>query len=179
MEQPTDRQHDRCHRADRNYRPCTRRRTVLDIKSAQFPRIAMASVEIRNVSMAFAGKTEKTFIALDRINLDVNDGEFVCLIGHSGCGKSTLLNLIAGLLLPTEGKVTCEDMPVTGPGPDRAMVFQSHALLPWMTCKENVALGIRQAFRKRLSKAEIQAKAEEVLNLVRLGHAINKYPYEI
>src|SRR5215217_1740346 len=139
----------------------------------------MASVEICNVSMTFRGKTEESFIALDGIELSVKDGEFVCLIGHSGCGKSTLLNLIAGLLLPTEGKVLCGGAPVSGPGPDRAMVFQSHALLPWMTCAENVALGIRQAFRRRLSRAEMQYKAEQALKLVQLDHAIHKYPFEI
>ena len=139
----------------------------------------MASVDVRTVSMAFAGKNGQPFVALDGIDLTVRDGEFVCLIGHSGCGKSTLLNLIAGLLLPTEGTVACGGTPVKGPGPDRAMVFQSHALLPWMTCVENVALGIRQAFRHKLSKAEMQDKAEQTLKLVHLDHAIHKYPYEI
>ncbi len=139
----------------------------------------MASVDIRDISMAFAGKNDLPFVALDGINLSVKDGEFVCLIGHSGCGKSTLLNLIAGLLLPTKGTVVCGGTPVKAPGPDRAMVFQSHALLPWMTCVENVSLGIRQAFRGRLSKAEMQEKAEQALKLVHLDHAIHKYPYEI
>jgi nitrate/nitrite transport system ATP-binding protein len=139
----------------------------------------MASVDVRDVSMAFAGKNGQPFVALDGIDLTVKDGEFVCLIGHSGCGKSTLLNLIAGLLLPTDGTVACGGTSVKGPGPDRAMVFQSHALLPWMTCVENVALGIRQAFRRKLSKAEMQDKAEQTLKLVHLDHAIHKYPYEI
>ena len=139
----------------------------------------MASVDIRDVSMAFSGKNGRPFVALDDIDLSVKDGEFVCLIGHSGCGKSTLLNLIAGLLLPTEGTVACGGTPVNGPGPDRAMVFQSHALLPWMTCAQNVALGIRQAFRNRLTRTEMQQKAEQALNLVHLEHAIHKYPYEI
>jgi nitrate/nitrite transport system ATP-binding protein len=139
----------------------------------------MASVDVRDVSMAFAGKNGQPFVALDGIDLTVKDGEFVCLIGHSGCGKSTLLNLIAGLLLPTDGTVACGGTPVKGPGPDRAMVFQSHALLPWMTCVENVALGIRQAFRHKLSKAAMQDKAEQTLKLVHLDHAIHKYPYEI
>jgi nitrate/nitrite transport system ATP-binding protein len=139
----------------------------------------MASVDVRGVSMAFPGKNGRPFVALDGISLAVTDGEFVCLIGHSGCGKSTLLNLIAGLLLPTDGAVLCGGIPVKGPGPDRAMVFQSHALLPWMTCAENVALGVRQAFRARLSKAEMRDKAEQALTLVHLDHAIHKYPYEI
>src|SRR4051812_43476412 len=139
----------------------------------------MASVDVRNVSMAFPGKNGRPFVALDGIGLSVRDGEFVCLIGHSGCGKSTLLNMIAGLLLPTSGTILCGDAPVTAPGPDRAMVFQSHALLPWMTCLENVLLGVRQAFRARLSKSEMVEKAEQALRLVHLDHAIHKYPYEI
>src|SRR5262245_27620375 len=139
----------------------------------------MASVDVRDVSMAFPGKNGRPFVALDGIGMSVRDGEFVCLIGHSGCGKSTLLNLIAGLLLPTAGTVLCSGTPVKGPGPDRAMVFQSHELLPWMTCVENVTLGVRQAFRHKLSQAEIQDKAEQALTLVHLDHAIHKYPYEI
>jgi nitrate/nitrite transport system ATP-binding protein len=139
----------------------------------------MASVEIRDVTMSFTIKGGRKFVALDRINLSVRNSEFVCLIGHSGCGKSTLLNMIAGLLLPTSGTILCGDAPVTAPGPDRAMGFQSHALLPWMTCLENVLLGVRQAFRARLSKSEMVEKAEQALRLVHLDHAIHKYPYEI
>ena len=105
--------------------------------------------------------------------------EFVCLIGHSGCGKSTLLNLIAGLLMPTSGRIVCEQKPIEGPGPDRAMVFQSHALLPWMTCYENVHLAVKQVFGRTLSAAELRSKAEEALTLVHLDHAMHKYPYEI
>lgn len=139
----------------------------------------MAAVNVDSVSMAFPGKSTERFLALDRISLSVQKGEFVCLIGHSGCGKSTLLNLIAGLLLPTQGVITCDGERVVGPGPDRAMVFQSHALLPWMTCGENVELGVRQAFRGRVSKSEVSERAGKALTLVHLGHAIQKYPYEI
>lgn len=135
----------------------------------------MAAVDIDTVSMAFGD----SFLALNGISLSVQQGQFVCLIGHSGCGKSTLLNLIAGLLLPTKGFIFCDGSSVTGPGPDRAMVFQSHALLPWMTCVENVELGVRQAFRGKFSKSEIRDRAEHALTLVHLGHAIQKYPYEI
>lgn len=129
--------------------------------------------------MDFPIKGNGRFRALDSISIDVNKNEFVCLIGHSGCGKSTLLNLIAGLLLPTSGSIMCEDKPVRGPGPDRAMVFQSHALLPWMTCFENVQLAVKQVFDRSHSAGEIRAKAEQALKLVRLDHAIHKYPFEI
>lgn len=138
----------------------------------------MSYLSVQNVSIAFPIKGNASFLALDSIALDVKQSEFVCLIGHSGCGKSTLLNLIAGLLLPTVGAIACEGKPVLGPGPDRAMVFQSHALLPWMTCYENVHLAVRQVFRS-LSAAELKDKTEEALCLVHLNHAMHKYPYEI
>ena len=87
-------------------------------------------VEIEQVGMQF--KTKKgTFVALKDINLNIDQGEFVSLIGHSGCGKSTLLNLIAGLLLPTSGNLICGGREIAGPGPDRGVVFQNHSLLPW------------------------------------------------
>jgi len=138
----------------------------------------MDYLSVSDVSMAFPIKGNGKFLALDSVSMGVAKNEFVCLIGHSGCGKSTLLNLIAGLLLPTEGRIVCEDKPIRGPGPDRAMVFQSHALLPWMTCYENVHLAVRQVFRS-LSAAELKDKAEDALKMVHLDHALHKYPFEI
>jgi len=138
----------------------------------------MAFLDVRDISMVFPGKGGEPFLALDRISLNVEQSEFVCLIGHSGCGKSTLLNLIAGLLEPTSGTIVCEGMAVAGPGPDRAMVFQSHALLPWMTCFENVHLGVKQVFRT-LTRAELRDKTEQALKMVQLDHAMHNYPYEI
>jgi nitrate/nitrite transport system ATP-binding protein len=138
----------------------------------------MAFLDLRDISMVFPGKGGEPFLALDRISLNVEQSEFVCLIGHSGCGKSTLLNLIAGLLAPTSGTIMCEGMAVEGPGPDRAMVFQSHALLPWMTCFENVRLGVKQVFRT-LTRAELRDKTERALKMVHLDHAMHNYPYEI
>lgn len=139
----------------------------------------MAFLSIENVSMEFPIKANGRFRALDSVSLDVFENEFVCLIGHSGCGKSTLLNLIAGLLLPTAGRIVCEGEPVRGPGPDRAMVFQSHALLPWMTCYENVYLAVKQVFGRTLPTAELKSKSEHALKLVHLEHAMNKHPFEI
>lgn len=139
----------------------------------------MTFLSVDQVSMAYPVKGDGRFLALDCISLDVRQNEFVCLIGHSGCGKSTLLNLIAGLLTPTSGSIVCEGKQVAGPGPDRAMVFQSHALLPWMTCYENVHLAVRQVFGRALPKTELKAKAEEALRLVHLEHALHKYPFEI
>ena len=84
------------------------------------------------------------FIALKNVNLQINKGEFVSLIGHSGCGKSTVLNLVAGLHLPTDGGVIVDSREVSGPGPDRAVVFQNHSLLPWLTVYQNVELAVKQ-----------------------------------
>lgn len=138
----------------------------------------MSVLAINDVSMAFTDRRGNSFVALDRITLDVEQSEFVCLIGHSGCGKSTLLNLAAGLLLPTSGTITCSGKRVTGPGPDRAMVFQSHALLPWLTCFENVFLAAKQVF-PRLPDAELSARANHALKMVHLESASAKYQYEI
>jgi nitrate/nitrite transport system ATP-binding protein len=139
----------------------------------------MAFLDVSDVSMAFPVKGNGRFLALDSISMQVAKNEFVCLIGHSGCGKSTLLNLIAGLLLPTSGRIACEQKPIRGPGPDRAMVFQSHALLPWMTCYQNVHLAVQQVFGRTLKPAELKYKVEQALTLVHLEHAIHKYPFEI
>ena len=89
------------------------------------------------------------FPALRDINLTVAKGEFVALIGHSGCGKSTLLNLIAGLTTPTSGVLLCANREIAGPGPERAVVFQNHSLLPWLTCFENVYLAVERVFGAR------------------------------
>ncbi len=81
-------------------------------------------------------------------------GETISLIGHSGCGKSTLLNLIAGITTPTEGGLLCDNREIAGPGPERAVVFQNHSLLPWLSCFDNVALAVDQVFRRTMSKSE-------------------------
>ena len=139
----------------------------------------MDHLSVSGVSMTFPGKNGVPFVALDDISLQVHKGEFVCLIGHSGCGKSTLLNLIAGLLTPVRGHINCGGAPVKGPGPDRAMVFQSHALLPWMSCYDNVYLAVKHVFGHKLGKVELREKTESALRMVHLEHAMHNYPYEI
>ena len=119
------------------------------------------------------------FLALDRVSLSIRSGEVVSLIGHSGCGKSTLLNLVAGLNAPSAGRIWFDGKPIAGPGPDRGVVFQGHSLLPWMTCLDNVLLGVRRVFGGRLTAAEMRAKAQAALELVHLAHAAGKYPAEI
>ncbi len=135
-------------------------------------------VSIENVGMSF--KTKKgSFEALRDINLKITKGEFITLIGHSGCGKSTLLNLIAGLTLPSKCTLICNGREVAGPGPDRAVVFQNHSLLPWLTCFDNVYLAVERVFGATENKAKLRERTEAALKMVGLTHAMNKYPSEI
>ena len=141
-------------------------------------------IEIQGVDQTF--KTKKgLFPALRNINLNVAKGEFVVLIGHSGCGKSTLLNLIAGLTMPTQGSLICASREIAGPGPERAVVFQNHSLLPWLTCFENIYLGVERVFGTRNpgapaeTKAQLKARTDAALALVGLTAAAQKRPGEI
>lgn len=108
-------------------------------------------VQIEKVGQTFDTKKGK-FVALRDIDLTIRKGEFIALIGHSGCGKSTLLNLIAGLALPTTGVLLCDGREIAGPGPERAVVFQNHSLLPWLTCFENVYLAVERVFSGRKAR---------------------------
>lgn len=143
-------------------------------------------INIQNVAQTF--KTKKgSFPALRDINLTVAKGEFVALIGHSGCGKSTLLNLIAGLTAPTHGHLLCANREIAGPGPERAVVFQNHSLLPWLTCFDNVYLGVERVFGAASrstgaaseNKAQLKARTDAALALVGLTAAAQKRPGEI
>ena len=135
-------------------------------------------IDIQHVEQTF--KTKKgLFPALRNINLSVAKGEFVALIGHSGCGKSTLLNLIAGLTTPTHGVLLCADKEIAGPGPERAVVFQNHSLLPWLTCFENVQLAVERVFSATESKAQVTARTDAALAMVGLTAAAQKRPGEI
>ena len=116
---------------------------------------------------------------LREINLDIQQGEVISIIGHSGCGKSTLLNLIAGLTEVTTGAVILEGQHVTGPGPERAVVFQNHSLLPWLTVYENVNLAVGKVFGGRKSKAERHEWIMRNLDLVQMAHAKDKRPSEL
>jgi bicarbonate transport system ATP-binding protein len=112
------------------------------------------------------------------INLRVDAGEFVCIVGHSGCGKTTLLNMVSGFTQPTSGSVKLKGQPITAPGPDRMVVFQGYALLPWLTVYENVYLAVQSVFPQK-SQSEKHQIVEEHLNLVGLGEAAQKYPPQI
>jgi nitrate/nitrite transport system ATP-binding protein len=135
-------------------------------------------LELTQVGIEF--KTDKgPFRALDDVNLKIREGEHVSLIGHSGCGKSTVLNIVAGLLQATTGGVLLEGREVTEPGPERAVVFQNHSLLPWLTAYQNVELAVRQVFRGKKSRAEMREWIEHNLRLVHMEHALHKRPGEI
>jgi nitrate/nitrite transport system ATP-binding protein len=116
---------------------------------------------------------------LEEVNLKVEQGEFISLIGHSGCGKSTVLNIVAGLLQATQGGVLLENREVKDPGPDRAVVFQNHSLMPWLTVYDNVRLAVDQVFKKSKSKAERHAWTLHNLELVHMSHALDRRPDEI
>ena len=119
------------------------------------------------------------FKALDNVNLKIKKGEYISLIGHSGCGKSTVLNIVAGLYQATKGGVLLDGREVNEPGPERAVVFQNHSLLPWLTAYENVELAVKQVFKGKKSKAEMKAWIEHNLELVHMTHAMHKRPDEI
>lgn len=135
-------------------------------------------VSIERVGQTFDTKKGK-FVALRDIDLSIAQGEFIALIGHSGCGKSTLLNLIAGLTKPTTGVLLCDGREIAGPGPERAVVFQNHSLLPWLTCFENIYLAVERVFGSKEGKPKLKARTQAAIELVGLAHAAHKYPHEI
>jgi nitrate/nitrite transport system ATP-binding protein len=118
------------------------------------------------------------FNALQKVNLKIAKGEFISLIGHSGCGKSTVLNIIAGLYQATNGGVILDGVEVNEPGPERAVVFQNHSLLPWLSVYKNVELAVKQT-RNGRSKAEMKDWVQHNLDLVHMSHAADKLPSEI
>lgn len=119
------------------------------------------------------------FCALQNVNLDIQKGEFISLIGHSGCGKSTVLNIVAGLYQATTGGVVLNGKEVNEPGPERAVVFQNHSLLPWLSAYENVELAVNTVFKGKKSKTEMREWIEHNLELVHMSHAMHKRPDEI
>ncbi|GGC03801.1 nitrate ABC transporter ATP-binding protein [Marinobacterium zhoushanense] len=135
-------------------------------------------LELTGVSIEFP-TPKGPFKALDNVNLKIEKGEFVSLIGHSGCGKSTVLNIVAGLHKATTGGVVLEGKEVDEPGPERAVVFQNHSLLPWLSAYENVELAVKQVFKGQKSRAEMKSWIEHNLELVHMTHAMHKRPDEI
>ncbi|AGH44834.1 ABC transporter ATP-binding protein [Paraglaciecola psychrophila] len=134
-------------------------------------------LELTQVGMDFP-TAKGQFNALQDVNLRINKGEFISLIGHSGCGKSTVLNIVAGLYQATKGGVILDNREVNEPGPERAVVFQNHSLLPWLSAYKNVELAVKQTPNGR-SKKEIKEWVEHNLELVHMSHAADKLPAEI
>lgn len=128
------------------------------------------NIDIRNITMTYGPNK-----VIGDTSVTIREGEFVSLLGPSGSGKSTILNMIAGLVSPSTGGVYTGDQPVTGPGPDRGMVFQNHALLPWLTARGNIDFGLRSA-RPELSKQQRAELTEEYLGKVGLLHAADRRP---
>jgi nitrate/nitrite transport system ATP-binding protein len=137
-----------------------------------------AYLKLDHIGKTFTRGYTSTEVLRD-IRLTIGKGEYVSIIGHSGCGKSTLLNLVAGLTKVSKGAVLLENREVNSPGPDRAVVFQNHSLLPWLTVYENVNLAVAKVFSGRKTRAERHEWIMENLNLVQMAHAADKRPAEI
>ena len=138
----------------------------------------MSYLKIENVDKHFDRNGQRTEVLTD-ISLDIEQGEVIAIIGHSGCGKSTLLNLIAGLADVSSGGIMLEGAEVNGPGPERAVVFQNHSLLPWLTVYDNVNLAVAKLFGGSKSKAQRHEWIMQNLELVQMAHAKDKRPTEI
>lgn len=135
-------------------------------------------IEVRDLTVAYPlGKDGSYIVALDSIDFDVREGEFVTILGPSGCGKTTLLNVIAGLVKPTLGHVKLDGHPITKPGPDRAVVFQEHALFPWRTVWNNIRYGVEMQGSDR--QTDRDRRIAEVVQLVGLDGFENAYPREL
>jgi len=140
--------------------------------------MAKAYLSIEGVGVTFQKGSTRSEVLRD-INLQVDKGEFVSIIGHSGCGKSTLLNVVAGLIPVTTGAVILDRESVEAPGPERAVVFQNHSLLPWLSVQENVRLAVDKVFAGKKSAAERKDWTLHNLDLVKMTHARDKRPSEI
>ena len=133
----------------------------------------MAFLELSHVSKHFGGHS-----VLADINLSIEEGEFVAILGYSGQGKTTLINLVAGLIKPDQGEISLEGKIVTGPGPDRGLVFQNYSLLPWLTVHENIALAVDQVFPGWTAEQRL-AHIDKYIAMVKLGHATDRLPKQL
>ena len=135
-----------------------------------------AKVWLQDVSLQYKTEAGTELLALDRIDLKVRQGEFLCIVGPSGCGKSTLLHLIAALQKPTSGNILIDDATVTAPGTDRILIFQEHGLFPWLTVGENVEFGMKM---KGISRAERAERTRHYLRLVQLSQFKDSRPHQL
>ncbi|MEA3232979.1 MAG: ATP-binding cassette domain-containing protein, partial [Thermodesulfobacteriota bacterium] len=133
-------------------------------------------IRIENISKRYRYNGRESATILSDINLTIPEGQFVCLLGPSGCGKTTLLNLVAGFIKPSQGRILFNDARVTGPGPERGVVFQDATLFPWLTVLQNVEFGLRQ---RGLNKNDRTKTATEYLHLVGMALHANAYPHTL
>lgn len=136
-----------------------------------------AFLELKNVSKSFGSGPNKVEV-LKNINLTIKEGEFIAIVGFTGSGKTTLISLIAGLIEPDEGEILLRGKPITGPGPDRGVVFQNYSLLPWLSVYGNVELAVKQVF-PQLKGKDMEAHITKYIEMVNLGHALHKKPAEL
>lgn len=148
---------------------------ALKYNKPERPSTGKGQIRIKDVTITF-GQGEMSHRAVETTSIDIQAGEFVCILGPSGCGKSTLLNAVAGYTQPTTGSVTVDDIDVKGPGPDRGMVFQQYSLLPWKTVYENVAFGPKMSGATRTEAGSV---ANTFLGLVGLKKFGDRYPAEL
>lgn len=135
-------------------------------------------LHLENIEKRFPIPGKEDYVAVTDVDLVINKNEIISIIGHSGCGKSTLLNMISGLDGQTEGNIFLQGKEVKGPGPDRAVVFQNHSLLPWLTVYKNIEMAVKQVMPE-LNKQELQQRVEKFITMVNLEHAKDKLPDEI
>lgn len=138
----------------------------------------MSFLKLENVEKSFPMPKGKKYIAVQDVNIDIRENEIISIIGHSGCGKSTLLNMIAGLDMATGGEVSLQGKEIKGPGPERAVVFQNHSLLPWLSVYQNIEMAVKKVMPE-LSPPELKERVMKFVNMVNLDHAKDKYPGEI
>jgi nitrate ABC transporter ATP-binding subunit len=150
---------------------------TLDLKTKSAPTTTAPFLTIENISKVYP-TPKGEYVVLENVNLSIQEGEFVCIIGHSGCGKSTLLDLVAGFSQATTGEVRLPTGLITKPGPDRMVVFQNYSLLPWKTAFENVFLGVKSVYSQKSKKEQIEI-VNHYLHLVGLDEAMHKKPGQL
>jgi nitrate/nitrite transport system ATP-binding protein len=135
-------------------------------------------LDLEGVEKVFPLPKGKKYVAVTDVNLNIKENEIISIIGHSGCGKSTLLNMIAGLDMATDGGIILDNKEIIGPGPERAVVFQNHSLLPWLTVYQNIEMAVKKVMPE-LSSKELRERVEKFVAMVNLDAAKDKYPGEI
>ncbi|MGE4419316.1 MAG: ABC transporter ATP-binding protein [Sulfurimonas sp.] len=135
-------------------------------------------LSLQNIEKRFQIPAKPDYVAVTNVNLEIKKNEIISIIGHSGCGKSTLLNMISGLDVQSEGHILLENKEVKGPGPERAVVFQNHSLLPWLSVYQNIEMAVKKVMPE-LTSAELRERVEKFVSMVNLDHAKDKLPDEI